>query len=221
MAYTTNNNKVKLLSVEDWQPVKEIDGFRFAFSDDGKYIFTTLNDKVLVWDLENFEKITEYVPYEVRHIYSIAVNSKDELVSFGYGDGYVYVINYFGFLFAKKRANLFTKKRANRLKRFLWLKPYLVFVDENERAYVWENKNQEFVYKLHLGKVDTSQEFKDLKSLNVKGWMVENDFILFKDLMVAGSKGFQKHVNVLLGSNLVSFEEFKSIILAKPLEVLT
>ncbi len=212
LAYTTNNNKVKLLSVEDWQTVKEIDGFRFAFSDDGKYIFTTFNDKVMVWNLEDFERITEHVPYEGKNIYSIAVNSKDELISVGYGDGYVYLINHFGFLVAKKR--------ANRLKRFLWLEPYLVFVDENEQAYVWENKNQEFVYKLHMGRVDTSQEFKDLESLNVEGWKVENDFILFKDGKVAGSKDFQKHVNVLLGSNLVSFEEFKSIILTKPLEVL-
>ncbi len=84
LAYTTKDKKVKLLSVEDWQPVKEIDGFRFAFSDDGKYIFTTLNDKVMVWDLEDFEKITEYVPYEGKEIHSIAVNSKVGLISCGY-----------------------------------------------------------------------------------------------------------------------------------------
>ncbi len=215
LAYTTNNNKVKLLSVEDWQPVKEIDGLRFAFSDDGKYIFTTLNDKVMVWDLEEFEKITEYVPYEGGNIYSIAVNSKVGLISCGYEDGNVYLLKYDEFESSNQ-----LEKVAYSLKKVLWTEPYIIFIDENKQAYMWQQEEDGFVYKLYIGELNPSQEFKDLQALNVEGWRVEKDFILFKDGKVAGSKGFQKHVNVLLGSNLVSFEEFKGIILTKPLEVL-
>ncbi len=210
LAYTTANDKVKFISVEDWKPVKEIDGFRFAFSDDGKYIFTTHSDKVMVWDLENFEKIKELVPYKDKKIFSIAVNSEIKLIACGYDDGYLYVLNY-------ESLSKF-KMWAHKLDQFLWLDPHLIFVDEYNQAYVWEKENQEFVYKLHMGEVNTSQEFKALEG--VEGWIVDSDFILFKGLVVAGSKDFQKHVNVLLGSNIVSFEEFKELILKKPLEVL-
>ncbi len=138
-------------------------------------------------------------------------------------DGYVYVLSYklFGLSEEKIQEKIQINETAYNLRKVFWVEPYLIFIDEDGQAYGWQKEGEEFVYKFYLGKVEPSQEFKDLQALNVEGWRVEKDFILFKDGKVAGSKGFQKHVNVLLGSNLVSFEEFKGIILAKPLEVLT
>ncbi len=225
LAYTTENDKVKFISVEDWKPVKVIDGFRFAFSDDGKYIFTTHNDKVMVWNLENFGKVKEFVPYKGKNIYSIAVNSKAKLIACGYDDGYLYVLRYEfpnqpDYLSNSSNNELPIKQRAYKLRKVFWTEPYIIFIDENNQAYGWQKEGEEFVYKFYLGELKPSQEFKDMQNLKIEGWRVDKDFILFKDSKVAGSKEFEKHVNVLLGGIPDSFQNFKDIILTKPLEVL-
>ena len=210
IAYSSKDSSIKIRFVEDWEEVEIVAGEMCVFSSDGRFLFTTSKDEVIVYYTDGFEKIESFVPYKGKKILDFDVSSDCRYLACGYDDGSC------GFVRLNYAPPI--ERNVHKLRKSLWIDPYLLFVDENQEAFIWKSDGGDFSYKGSIGRIEPSKEFKTLKG--IEGWRIGKDFVLLADSKVAGSKGFQKHVNVLLGGIKADFESFKGIIMKNVLEML-
>ena len=223
LAYAASDvdSTIRIRYVEDWREIGTVVGTGCVFFSGERRLLTTVGNEIIVYDTDGIEKLNATVssmapremsifPRKGKEVISVAISPDNKYLACGYEDDVATVLE-----LGNGHALI---KRAYKLEKFLWINPYLLFVDENEDVFIWVRKDGEFVYEGFLGSLSPSGKFEDL--VGIEGWRIGKDFVLLADGKVAGSKGFQKHVNVLLGGMKADFESFKDIIMKNVLEVL-
>ncbi|MEO0224440.1 MAG: WD40 repeat domain-containing protein [candidate division WOR-3 bacterium] len=211
LASASRDGTIKIWEVENWKLIKTLTGhsnsvLSLSFSPNGKYLASgSWDNTIKIWEVGTWKLIITLEGHS-DGIFS---------VSFSPDGGYLASSSRDKKIKIWKNYPTFKKPAFRHLIKglyYLYIKPYLiVYCDDNYLRIWFEDERGNFRFLDNLCKVsEIGGNFKEIKDFEF--WVVDNEFIIFKDNKVCGSVNFKNHINVLLGGFIEAFENFKNFV---------
>ncbi len=212
LACGTSLGKIKIWEVEAWNLITTLkehsdDIYSLSFSPNGKYLASGSADTTIkIWEVGSWNLIATLKGHS-GSVLSVSFSPDSKYLASGSDDGTIKIWENCYPTFKQPNFKLPIKGLY-----YLYIKPHLiVYCDDNYLRIWFEDDKGNFKFLDNLCKVsEIVGNFKEIKDFEF--WVVDNEFIIFKDNKVCGSDNFKNHINVLLGGFIEAFENFKNFV---------